>query len=89
MNDTDADKVLAAYPACRHAVAYCGLFLDAADLADMRRIGLDGTLDILRECLAEQVAEQAPGDSAKWRQALAELDTAGFRRYLAAVFGHA
>ncbi len=86
-----ADTILAAYPACPLAVAYCELFLDTGDADDpetcfdiLRATMPPVTLDEALAIILEGVAEETEGNV---RAAAAQMREPSFRTYLAAKMG--
>ena len=85
-------ELLASYAPCRHAVAFCELFIganehDATDLwADLRRLhtSLDKVVEIVRESMADTIQEDSPPE---YTLAVEETATAEFRRYVRAKLG--
>jgi hypothetical protein len=90
VNDATAIDILRAYPAAPHAIAWCELFLgpnqwDARDAwPALRDVGFEGALGVIRDTISEAIGS---GEPIRHAEALAELDTPDFRRYLAAKLG--
>lgn len=93
-----AERLLATYPHATHAVAWVELILCRNDSDDEEETGwemmmratppmsLDEVKGMIRTCLEEEIQEGSPG---KHREALAEIDTPDFTRYLRGKMGFA
>ena len=81
-----AEELLAQFPSARHAVSFCELIVEdtAFQLFIQHQCPPDECIDIIRETLEECIAE---GDVGKWQEAIDELPTDDFRRYLAGKLG--
>ena len=81
-----AEELLAQYPSARHAVSFCELIVedDSFRLFIQHQIPPDECIGILRETLEDCIRD---GDVGKWQEAIDELTTDDFRRYLAGKLG--
>lgn len=82
--------ILAAYPGAQQSIAWCERYLspttlDAEDMwPGLRDLEPSEALQVIRETIEESIAE---GEAGRLTEALEQLNTTDFRRYLAAKLG--
>ena len=81
-----SEQILAQFPSAPHAVAFCELIVEDAafQLFIQHQVPPDECIGIFREILDDLIRDR---DVGKWQEAIDELPTDDFRRYLAGKLG--